>query len=390
MMRNWKNVNAVKRKKLKRRIRKGIPDAVRGHVWMEFCGVREKTEANPQVYELKHMIYGQKDIMETIERDIARTYPRHLFFADPSMSTTNQENSSHAGVTVASNEVSVATDAVANGSKRRLFCQADSNRILPSKETDVMVGSVIDAFSCKIKYTPTEDEQSIAVQQPPLVRTSEEKSGALEELLIEEALGQTLLRRVLRAYANYDEEVGYCQGMGFIAGMFLTYMPEEQAFWQLVGVMNEEPCNLRDLFSVGMAGAQQVLYVADKLTRKVLPKLAKHFDRENVHISMFATQWLVTIYTSNFPFDLVTRVWDCFLYEGWKVVYRVMLALLKDSSPKLLKMNFESILSYFRTLPEQVDGLAIMTVAFEIPLKRTFIQQYEKEWKDESKHNGNS
>lgn len=151
------------------------------------------------------------------------------------------------------------------------------------------------------------------------------------------------------------------------------------------GVMNEEPCNLRYLYGVGMAGAQMVLHVADKLTRKMLPKLAKHFDKENVHISMFATQWLVTIYTSNFPFDLVTRVWDCFLYEGWKAVYRVMLALMKFSSAKLLKMNFESILTYFRTMPGYVDGKTIMAVALDIPLKRALVQQYEKEWKDDNR-----
>ena len=36
--------------------------------------------------------------------------------------------------------------------------------------------------------------------------------------------GQGCLRRVLRAYSLHDEEVGYCQGMGFIVAMFLTYM----------------------------------------------------------------------------------------------------------------------------------------------------------------------
>ena len=46
--------------------------------------------------------------------------------------------------------------------------------------------------------------------------------------------GQAALRRVLRAYSYYDPEVGYCQGMNFIAGMFLTIMSEEEAFWLLV------------------------------------------------------------------------------------------------------------------------------------------------------------
>ena len=29
-----------------------------------------------------------------------------------------------------------------------------------------------------------------------------------------------------------------------------------------------------------------------------------------------------------FPWELVVRVWDCLLLEGWKIVFRVALALL--------------------------------------------------------------
>jgi hypothetical protein len=46
--------------------------------------------------------------------------------------------------------------------------------------------------------------------------------------------GQTSLFRVLVAYAHLNGVVGYCQGMGFIAALFLSYMPEEEAFWAFV------------------------------------------------------------------------------------------------------------------------------------------------------------
>ncbi len=50
--------------------------------------------------------------------------------------------------------------------------------------------------------------------------------------------GQAALRRVLRAYAAYDQEVGYCQGMNFVAGLLLMYMPgEAHAFGALVMLM---------------------------------------------------------------------------------------------------------------------------------------------------------
>lgn len=51
------------------------------------------------------------------------------------------------------------------------------------------------------------------------------------------ALGQAALRNILRAYAVYDPKVGYCQGMAFVAGLLLSYMPEEDAFWTLTALL---------------------------------------------------------------------------------------------------------------------------------------------------------
>ena len=39
--------------------------------------------------------------------------------------------------------------------------------------------------------------------------------------------GQRALFNVLHAYAVFDPSVGYCQGMGFVVGLMLTYMSEE-------------------------------------------------------------------------------------------------------------------------------------------------------------------
>ena len=34
------------------------------------------------------------------------------------------------------------------------------------------------------------------------------------------------------------------------------------------------------------------------------------------------------VYTRSFPYDVVVRIWDIFLSEGWVIVYQVALALL--------------------------------------------------------------
>jgi hypothetical protein len=45
------------------------------------------------------------------------------------------------------------------------------------------------------------------------------------------------LRRVLRAYALHNPEVGYCQSLNFVAGMMLLFLQEEDAFWLLATII---------------------------------------------------------------------------------------------------------------------------------------------------------
>ncbi|CAL4092407.1 unnamed protein product, partial [Meganyctiphanes norvegica] len=59
-------------------------------------------------------------------------------------------------------------------------------------------------------------------------------------------MGQDSLFKISKAYAVYDEEVGYCQGLSFLAAALLLHMPEEQTFCVLTKVMFDY--GLRDLF----------------------------------------------------------------------------------------------------------------------------------------------
>lgn len=52
--------------------------------------------------------------------------------------------------------------------------------------------------------------------------------------------GQQTLSNILFAYSNYDPEVGYCQGMGFIVGCLIMQIKQEEiAFWAFVQIMYE-------------------------------------------------------------------------------------------------------------------------------------------------------
>ena len=84
------------------------------------------------------------------------------------------------------------------------------------------------------------------------------------------------------------------------------------------------------LFShVSPQKAQEFQFVVDSLAAKYCSKLSAQILANNLTPAMYATQWFLTAFTQRFPYDLVTRVWDMFLLEDWKVFYRISLALFK-------------------------------------------------------------
>ena len=54
----------------------------------------------------------------------------------------------------------------------------------------------------------------------------------------EHTCGNNKLFNVLKAYANYDNEVSYVQGLNYVVGMMLYFIEDqEQVFWCLFSLM---------------------------------------------------------------------------------------------------------------------------------------------------------
>lgn len=76
---------------------------------------------------------------------------------------------------------------------------------------------------------------------------------------------------------------------------------------------------MRSLFKPQMPKVMEMIWVSEKLLLKFMPKLTKHLIEENATIGMYGTKWFVTVYSRDFPFEIVTRIWDIFFVRGWKV-----------------------------------------------------------------------
>jgi hypothetical protein len=190
--------------------------------------------------------------------------------------------------------------------------------------------------------------------------------------------GQQALRRVLLRYAVIDRDVGYCQGLAFIAALLLTYMPEDDALFSVAAVLHS-PAQLRGMYLPGMDSTQRMLYVYTKLGEHFMPQVWNYFDKCGIHCSMFMTGWVLPLFCRGFGFDITTRVWDILsINRDMKIVYRVALALVKSVEAEILESDFEQILALFRELPTKVDAERLFKIVFSINLHRDKITALEE------------
>ncbi|XP_038970642.1 EVI5-like protein isoform X1 [Phoenix dactylifera] len=277
---DWKQYVRRKPHVVKKLIRKGIPDCLRGLVWQLISGSRDLLLMNPGVYE-QLVIYETSASELDIIRDISRTFPSHVFF--------------------------------------------------------------------------------------------QQRHGP----------GQRSLYNVLKAYSVYDRDVGYVQGMGFLAGLLLLYMSEEDAFWLLVALLKGAVhAPMEGLYLAGLPLVQQYLFQFEQLVKEHSPKLGQHFSEEMINPSMYASQWFITLFSYSFPFPLALRIWDVFLFEGVKVVFKVGLALLKFCHDDLIKLPFEKLIHALRNFPEDaMNPDTLLPLAFSVKVSKRLEelqQEYEK------------
>jgi len=185
--------------------------------------------------------------------------------------------------------------------------------------------------------------------------------------------------------------VGYCQGMGFVTAVLLMYMEEEDAFWVLVRLCGGYDMSL--LWKTGFPGLVKCFYILERMLATHHPKLFKHTSELGCPVSMYATQWFITVFLYNLPFPVALRIWDIFLEKGFVFVYQVALALFKIYEDTLLKTekleDLFTFLTTFKMTTEKIvlDPDQIIKVAKGVKDKvNKSLKIFEKEYETQKKN----
>jgi Rab-GTPase-TBC domain len=306
-------------------ISSGIPQTIRGVIWQVLAG-------------------SKNDDLEAIYRDLrTRGTNQEAKEPPPQQPLPNgQQNGSVKELSVASSKSSIKSGHSTTATSANVGIGSPS----PSHELPDPVNSPKLQVQLAAERAKKAKEDAAAVSKLEKMIKRDMGSRTSYSKYTTAAGLQEPLFNVCRAYALFDDAVGYPQGMNFIIMPLLFTMSEEEAFCLLVRLMNKY--QLRDLFVHDMPGLHLHLYQFERLLEDLEPALYCHLNRRGVTPRLYATQWFLTLFAYRFPLQLVMRVYDLVLCEGLEgAILKFGMAVIQRNVQTLLAMNDMQALTNF-------------------------------------------
>ncbi|XP_043951590.1 growth hormone-regulated TBC protein 1-A [Drosophila biarmipes] len=189
------------------------------------------------------------------------------------------------------------------------------------------------------------------------------------------------LYNILIAYAHHNRDVGYCQGLNYIAGLLLIVTDdEEKSFWLLKHIVENI---VPQYHSHNMANLLRDLAVFRELVIRRIPAVNRQVDNLGLPYPVIASKWFICIFAEVLPVETVLRIWDCVFAEGYKIVFRAALAMFVTHKNAILACDdIAALANLFRDTMIQdnivTDCHGFVEAMFSLRLKRSELESLRK------------
>ncbi|XP_054656645.1 TBC1 domain family member 14 isoform X2 [Dunckerocampus dactyliophorus] len=181
-----------------------------------------------------------------------------------------------------------------------------------------------------------------------------------------------VLHSILGAYTCYRPDVGYVQGMSFIAAVLILNLDTADAFIAFANLLNK-PCQMA-FFRVDHSLMLTYFAAFEVFFEENLPKLFAHFKKNSLTPDIYLidctipsqnptfqnkiwqSDWIFTLYSKSLPLDLACRVWDVFCRDGEEFLFRTALGLLRLFQDVLTGMDFIHMAQFLTRLPDLIPA----------------------------------
>jgi TBC1 domain family member 14 len=163
------------------------------------------------------------------------------------------------------------------------------------------------------------------------------------------------LRCVLEAFACHRPDVGYVQGMSYIAAMLLLHIPDRYMVFQCFTNLLVKG-HLFPFYRLHGTDHARYLSLFSEVLMNQLPLVASHLQYLGIEPDLYFYPWVQTIFVKYLPANIASRVWDNFLVGGeagggTAFVFRTSIAIMHILQQEIIGKDMERVIEILQRRP---------------------------------------
>jgi len=176
-----------------------------------------------------------------------------------------------------------------------------------------------------------------------------------------------VMQGVLQEYAAADMEVGYCQGMSFVAAVTVhRFHSIDMAYPQFREIVS----GIRGLWLPGLPLLLQGEVAFQGLCNSYLSDLLTRLGEQSVSLDLFLPDAWLTLFSRWLPFTMLWSVFEFVKVNGFPGVLAITVMVLKVHQPTLMAAaDFKELLALLKELrfqPVQPEAQDLVKMAQEL------------------------
>ena len=157
------------------------------------------------------------------------------------------------------------------------------------------------------------------------------------------------LYNLLICYSNFNKNIGYAQGLNFVAASCLYYFKnEEEAFVFLDGFINR--FELYNVLGIDNQKLIQKIKYFEILLKKYVPDLNSFLLSKLLNHEFFSMGWIITLFSNNMDKKKLLICWCFMIIFGWKFFFSFILQLLIMYKDIIMNYDETKLSSKMRTI----------------------------------------
>jgi len=213
-------------------------------------------------------------------------------------------------------------------------------------------------------------EETVNIIEPDLARTFTFLSFFKDEGPLNQPL-----RNLLQTYCFYRPDMGYIQGMSYLAAHFLLYMDEFTAFMGFCNLLRR-PFFLA-FMSMDHERIQQRHAIFLQLFLEHEPELHRHFEEHMMLPDSYFLDWALSLFCKKLDIKVCSRIWDIVLLYGEVEIYKAAVAVLRCLSSRLLKLDMEQLHKQIKILPKKIGANQLLTAMKNVRVSKKMLEKIE-------------